>query len=1049
MKMIPEILKRVVIAAIVACGRCSAAEPVPPAKESAPLLVGDYGRKEALVIEGNGSFTKDQILSGMTFDLDYHLAAHPDAPLADYLTVLERKISLGYQRAGFPTAKVKVAADTNQHRVVVRVKEGPRYRCGEILLSGVPTMTNEVVRQAIARVIGGLEARGGTSTNLNESFWLRNQLAPFDEVARQSLVRMVQEALTSLNHYQPKVSVRIVPDAARKVADLQVDIADEGIKGIVTEIAVEGLRTNTRPQLLEYLKLKPGMEVNAQLTTAASNQLWRSARFFRQEVSLTPLPTPGQFKLMLDLDEVREAPALNQAFSPKESALLKFRDWLADWETRPEDFLLSVGLPDALLHGRVEFVLSPSGFAMAMRDGPANSPSKLRYAIVTSEKLIGLYSVWRRSKFTMPRTKNVGGVRLQIRPPSPKSYGQGNVTLAMGLGNAQSQPFLLELEMQPAVFLSMAHWMDSSLKDGVLTLNQREDGVVQEMRLDAATGRLLQFTASSGESNAMSFQLRAEEGSLARLLKEIAAVTAGHANSYVTNHGFSSGASFVARDVIESPMIERVLDYLDPETVASDPRNGAATPPRRIKSALALVGEILGQQNLDAVFDPLDRIWGGTPGGEDQEGFVVPADASPSDVPVNPMRAISAWVVSFADGLLPRGSWPWVLLRESAFTVAGQAKYTDVELAKLRQSEEVGPVGSLAIATLLGRIQPKLARAFAERGLARLTPSEFRRDYRLLLRTNSIVGDLAGNALGLLGGVSEARLTPLVAGLAPEEAAWLLQLARLLRDGQGQPVGEAAWPAFEQHWDKVPRRYLEMGLNRFLPQVQFLTNGQALYERGLRVSSMAGMLQDVDEASQCFRKAAELGHAGAQLQLGGLYESGRGVGADPVEAMRWYRKASAQHEPHANCSIAALHQDGKGVAQDLDEAARLFRLEAEANCARAQFDLGRILETKLDSEAALQWYRRAAEQGLPAAQARAGDLLSDGLFVTADLVESCQWLSLAAAAGDKLSEIRLRRLKAKLTNEQLGEVEKRVTAATRRLDEIKKARETSAAKRKK
>ena len=162
--------------------------------------------------------------------------------------------------------------------------------------------------------------------------------------------------------------------------------------------------------------------------------------------------------------------------------------------------------------------------------------------------------------------------------------------------------------------------------------------------------------------------------------------------------------------------------------------------------------------------------------------------------------------------------------------------------------------------------------------------------------------------------------------------------------------------------------------------------------------------------------------------------------------MRWYRKAAAQHEPHANCSIAALYQDGKGVGQDLDEAARLFRTEAELNCPRAQFDLARILETKLDSEAALQWYRRAAEQGVTAAQARAGDLLSDGLFVTADPVESCQWLSLAAASGDKVSEIRLRRLKANLTIDQLAEVEKRVAAAKRRIDELKQAQDETGAK---
>src|SRR5215475_8280925 len=46
--------------------------------------VGDYGRVSALEIEGNQAFTKNQILNALTFNMDYHLAAHPLAPLADY-----------------------------------------------------------------------------------------------------------------------------------------------------------------------------------------------------------------------------------------------------------------------------------------------------------------------------------------------------------------------------------------------------------------------------------------------------------------------------------------------------------------------------------------------------------------------------------------------------------------------------------------------------------------------------------------------------------------------------------------------------------------------------------------------------------------------------------------------------------------------------------------------------------------------------------------------------------------------------------------------------
>jgi TPR repeat protein len=1037
MKGILRLISAITVAVVMGSAVGLGADAIPRPKLPTSSVVGDYGREEALVIEGNQSFTKDLILYGMAFHLDYQLAAHPAAPLVDYLASLERKITLGYQRAGFPSATVKADADTSAHRVVIRVTEGPRYRCGEILLSGVKTMTNEVVRQKVADGIGGLETSAGSQSNLNAIVWSRDHPAPFDEPSRQDLTQLVEQALASLNYYQPKVGVRIVPDPARKLADLQIEIADEGIKGMIAEIEVSGLHTNTRPQLLDYLKLKPGMEVDARLVATASNRLWRCARFFRHDVSLTPLPAVGQFKLVLDLDEVREAPPLNRELSPNEQTLLKFRDWLAGWEKRPEDLVLSIGLTNSSLRGSAELVLSPSGFAMAAHDSPSNGPVKLLYAIVASEKLTGFYSVWRQSKFVVPQAEQ-GCVIIQARPPSPKSYGHGNINVAIGMGVRQSQPFRLEMELAPAVFLSMASWMASSLTNGVLTLSDMADGDSQEIRMDAATGRLLQCASSSGGSNAFCFQFRSEEGALARVFKEIAAATADHPNRYVTNRGFGSWVSFFAADVLEPPLLERVLDWFEDEAAPNDPRADPASASLRIHTTLALVREIFGSRSLDALFDPLNRFFAPQPEEDDEEDFIVPADELGSDPRANPLAMICAWVLHSSDAWVPRDSWAEVLVREAACTVAGQAKYTQGELDKLLKSEEIGPVGCLATAYLLGRINPRLARTFAERGLVRLNLAEFRRDYRLLLDTNSVVGDLARNGLALLGNVSEARLTPLVASLASDEAAFLSQLTRPLSGAKGQPPSDALWLGLEQHWNKVPRRYLQTALNHFLPQVQFLTNSQALYNRGLMLSSPGGALQDFDEAAQCFRKAADQGHPGAQLRFGMLCQDGQGVREDFGEAMRWYRKAAEQKEPHAACSIARLYHNGKGVTQDLDEAARWYRLEAEGDCEAAQFSLGLISEARLDTDAAVKWYRLAAAAGVVPAQSKVGDLLSDGLFAKADYVEACQWLSLAAVGGDKMSEIRLRRLKPKLTIEQLREAEKRAAAVTEGLARKKK-----------
>ena len=86
-------------------------------------------------------------------------------------------------------------------------------------------------------------------------------------------------------------------------------------------------------------------------------------------------------------------------------------------------------------------------------------------------------------------------------------------------------------------------------------------------------------------------------------------------------------------------------------------------------------------------------------------------------------------------------------------------------------------------------------------------------------------------------------------------------------------------------------------------------------------------------------------------------------------------------------------------------------------------------------------YRRAAEAGATPAQAKLGNLLSDGFSTTPDYVEACQWLMLTADGGDKSSQLRLRRIKAKLAIEQFKEAVKRAAAVTHRLEEREKKTE--------
>ena len=121
--------------------------------------------------------------------------------------------------------------------------------------------------------------------------------------------------------------------------------------------------------------------------------------------------------------------------------------------------------------------------------------------------------------------------------------------------------------------------------------------------------------------------------------------------------------------------------------------------------------------------------------------------------------------------------------------------------------------------------------------------------------------------------------------------------------------------------------------------------------------------QDAVEAT---RLAAEQGDAGAQSNLGVMYEGGRGVSRDETEAVRWLRLAAEQGHVAAQANLGNMHREGRGVPRDETEAVRWFRLAAEQGDARAQYHLGFKYATGVgvsqDYVAAYMWLNLAGGQ---------------------------------------------------------------------------------------
>lgn len=177
-----------------------------------------------------------------------------------------------------------------------------------------------------------------------------------------------------------------------------------------------------------------------------------------------------------------------------------------------------------------------------------------------------------------------------------------------------------------------------------------------------------------------------------------------------------------------------------------------------------------------------------------------------------------------------------------------------------------------------------------------------------------------------------------------------------------------------------------------------------------------GVTKDPTEAARWLRMAAEQGHAVAQYGLGMLHVQGDGVSADAYEAVRWLQRAAQQGHDRAAEIIDGMFDLGIDEDKLLDlldatpEApadARVNQLwaAAEAGDAEAQYQLTLAYAERRgdgDTERALTWLNRAANQGHPAAMADLGTLYMD-----TDSALALRWLRAAAEEGHGGAQVNL------------------------------------------
>jgi len=112
---------------------------------------------------------------------------------------------------------------------------------------------------------------------------------------------------------------------------------------------------------------------------------------------------------------------------------------------------------------------------------------------------------------------------------------------------------------------------------------------------------------------------------------------------------------------------------------------------------------------------------------------------------------------------------------------------------------------------------------------------------------------------------------------------------------------------------------------------------------------------------------AEKGNAEAQILLGRLYLTGRGVSKDPDVAVKWFKTAAAQGNANAEFMLGSMYLLPRS---DVPQGLKWVRLAAEQGNQDAQLLLGKtylegVPELPRDPVQADMWLRLAADQNLP------------------------------------------------------------------------------------
>jgi TPR repeat protein len=149
--------------------------------------------------------------------------------------------------------------------------------------------------------------------------------------------------------------------------------------------------------------------------------------------------------------------------------------------------------------------------------------------------------------------------------------------------------------------------------------------------------------------------------------------------------------------------------------------------------------------------------------------------------------------------------------------------------------------------------------------------------------------------------------------------------------------------------------------------------------------------------------AEETENAAAMNALGFMYVSDVSAKSDSL-AMVWFKRAADAGLVDARVNVGLMYERGRGVAVDTAEALRWYETAASAGSGRAMNSVGQVYQARRDYARAREWFIRADEAGEADGATNLGVLFYNGWGVRRDRDEARRWFEKAARGGSTVAE---------------------------------------------